>query len=88
MLFFFIRLKKSFRILYVLFNYESENVNCYTYHPLTCACFLGSALPLYTAMFFSQSDVRLTKKSTQPQLRPGWRQVAVHVFALPYTALR
>ena len=33
-------------------------------------------------------NVRITKKSTQPLLRPGWRQVAVHVYALPSTALR
>ena len=38
--------------------------------------FLGSVLPLYTAMCVFQ------KKSTIPLLRPGWRQVAVHVYAL------
>ena len=51
------------------------------------AKFVRSALPLYTAMWVSQS-VRIRQQSTQPLLRPGWRQVAVHVYALPSTALQ
>ena len=38
--------------------------------------FLGRALPLSTAMLLGYW-VRIRQKSTQPQLRPGWRQVAV-----------
>jgi hypothetical protein len=37
--------------------------------------FLGSALPLYTAM-----SVRIRKKTKQPHMVPGWRQVAIHDF--------
>ena len=48
---------------------------------------LGSALPLYTTMLVG-GLVPITQNSTQPLLRPGWRQVAVHVYALPSTAVQ
>ena len=49
--------------------------------------FLGTGLPLYTSMWVC-GWVRIRQMSTQPLLRPGWRQVSVHVYALPSTALQ
>ena len=47
--------------------------------------FLGIVLPLYTVMLVHAG---LDKKSKQPLQRQGWRQVAVHVYALPSPALQ
>ena len=40
--------------------------------------FLGSALPLYTAMLVRGDQTKVNATSTEP----------VHVYALPYTALQ
>ena len=46
--------------------------------------FLGSALPLYTAMFVSQSDVRIITKSTQTNLcRAILNKIIFYIFKFP-----
>ena len=51
-------------------NHRLYNINGYEREKWQYHTFLGSVLPLYTAMFVSQSDGRIIKKSTQPHLVP------------------